>query len=87
MGIYQLILAGALVAEVFILSIALGTVKELKLAYRDVVRNGEQAPFTPFERQVSEKFNIFYFGAASKCSSGIPRSSPSIVVRYVTNLL
>ena len=67
LGIYQSILLVALVAEIYILTLSLTTVQELKSAYVNVGAGETNVPMSYFETLMSTRFNTFFFGAQSKC--------------------
>lgn len=68
LGMYQIILIVALVAEAWVLSLALSAIKVLTATFYDL-QTGTQAfvPYSDFEKQMASTFNTFFFGAASKC--------------------
>lgn len=68
-GIYLCLLVGMLIAEIYLLSMSLSAVQDFEATYNSLTAPVPMSPpYVRFEQTISEKFNEFFFGAASSCS-------------------
>jgi hypothetical protein len=65
---YELLLAVSLMAELLILSYALDYIRDVNAVFTSIDQSGTTVALQPIEEQIAEKFNAFFFGAASVCA-------------------
>lgn len=69
LAFYDIMLFAILCAELFVIYISLSVLKELMSVYADIMVNPEDKwpALDGIELQIATKFNLFFFGAATKC--------------------
>ncbi|RYY89202.1 hypothetical protein EON63_01105 [archaeon] len=69
LGIHLAVLITVFVMEVYVLNVALSSVQEYQIVYKEMDENpGSQPPYVTYESFISDKFNRFFFGASTECS-------------------
>ena len=80
MLLYQLILIGTLISELFAISILTDTFDSLEEAHT-ALSEGENPQYGHFESVLSERFNEFFFSAVNSCSGIIN----IIILEFLSN--
>lgn len=72
MAIHTAMMIAALVGEIYLLEVSLSATQQYQNVYDQLVLDSSVQPaYVTFESLISDKFNNFFFGAASRCQSKI----------------